>query len=322
VALVTAGVAIIAHETLASGPTATFTAPEAVGIGLVLLAMLRPAVFYLEEEQLRRERDAARAEERAWRLTSERMETFLSMVAHELRTPLTSLIANLKLTGRRLDGLLHPNTRCEDYGPQGRVLRAQLERCDQSVERMQRLVEDVLDNTYVQHGRLALQLEPCNLAAVVDEAVAEQMALHPDRTILCGADVSPIEVMADAGRLEQVVANYLSNALKFSRPNQVVEVQLRPEDGMARVSVHDEGIGIAAADQPHIWERFYQAKGAGVQHGSQVGFGLGLHISRAIIEGHHGQVGLESPPGQGTTIWFALPLAALRSSASSEAGVD
>jgi len=202
------------------------------------------------------------------------------------------------------------------------VLRAQLERCDQSVERMQRLVEDVLDDTYVQRGRLALQLEPCNLAAVVGEAVAEQIALHPDRTILWDADVSPVQAMADAVRIEQVVANYLSTALKFSRPNQVVEVCLSREDGMARVSVHDEGVGIAAADQPHIWERFYQAKGAGVQHGSQVGFGLGLHISRAIIEGHHGQVGLESAPGQGTTIWFTLPLAAPQSSASSELGTD
>jgi signal transduction histidine kinase len=322
VALVTAGVAIIAHEERTSGPTGTFTAPEAVGIGLLLLAMLRPALFYLEEEQLRRERDAARTEERAWRLTSERMEAFLSMVAHELRTPLTSLIANLKLMGRRLDGRLHPNTSYEDYGHERGVLRAQLERCDQSVERMHQLVEDVLDDTSVQHGRLALQPEPCNLAAVVGEAVAEQMALHPERTILWVADVSPVPVMADANRLEQVVANYLSNALKFSRPNQIVETRLRPEEGMARVSVHDDGVGVAAADQPHIWERFYQAKGAGVQHGSQVGFGLGLHISRAIIEGHHGQVGLESVPGQGTTIWFTLPLASPQASASSEVGTD
>jgi signal transduction histidine kinase len=187
---------------------------------------------------------------------------------------------------------------------------------------MQRLVTDVLDDTSAQHGRLALRLEPCNLAAVVGEAVAEQVALHPERSIHWVADASPVPVMADAGRLELVVVNYLSNALKFSHPNQGVAVRLRSEDGRAQVSVNDEGVGIAAADQPHIWERFYQAEGAGVQYGSQVGFGLGLHICRAIIEGHHGQVGLESAPGQGTTIWFTLPLASPQSSASSEAGAD
>jgi signal transduction histidine kinase len=250
------------------------------------------------------------------------MEVFLGMVAHELKTPLTSLMANLQMMGRRLNSPVRPDTRYEDYGREGRVLRAQLERCDQSVERMYRLVEDVLDDTSVQHGRLALQLEPCNLAAVVGEAVAEQLALHPERTILWVADLSPVPVLADASRLEQVVTNYLSNALKFSRSHQAVEVRCAQADGMVRVSVRDEGVGIAAADQPHIWERFYQAKEASVQHGSRVGFGLGLHISRAIIERHHGQVGLESTPGRGTTMWFTLPLASPGSSASPEARAD
>jgi signal transduction histidine kinase len=88
---------------------------------------------------------------------------------------------------------------------------------------------------------------------------------------------------------------------------------------VVRVSVHDEGVGVPLADQPYIWERFYQAEGAGVQSGSQVGFGMGLYISKAIIEGHHGQVGVESAPGQGTTIWFTLALASPFASSSSDA---
>jgi signal transduction histidine kinase len=111
-------------------------------------------------------------------------------------------------------------------------------------------------------------------------------------------------------------------ALKFSRSDQAVEVRVQTVDGMARVSVHDDGVGIPLAEQPHIWERFYQAAGAKVQTGSQVGFGIGLSISKAIVEGHQGQVGVESAPGRGTTIWFSLPLAAPFTSASPEAGAD
>ena len=89
---------------------------------------------------------------------------------------------------------------------------------------------------------------------------------------------------------------------------------------MARVTVHDEGVGIPLADQPHIWERFYRAAGADWQSGSQIGFGIGLYISKAIIDGHQGQVGIESAPGQGTTVWFTLPLASPPASSSPGAG--
>ena len=101
---------------------------------------------------------------------------------------------------------------------------------------MRRLVEDVLDETRVRKGRLALRLEPRNLASVVGQAVTEQAALNPERTIRWVAEESLIPVLADASRIEQVVTNYVSNALKFSRANQPVEVRLCTEDGMARVS--------------------------------------------------------------------------------------
>jgi signal transduction histidine kinase len=161
----------------------------------------------------------------------------------------------------------------------------------------------------VQQGRLALRLEPCDLAGVVGEAVAEEVALNPERAIGWVDETSPVSVLADAGRIEQVVANYVTNALKFSRTDQAVEVHLATHDGTVRVSVRDEGVGIPLAEQPHIWERFYQGAQASVQSGSQIGFGIGLHICKAIVEGHQGQVGVESTPGAGSTFWFTLPLA-------------
>jgi signal transduction histidine kinase len=319
-AVVVAGVVIIIYAERPSPSPAGLSAPAAVGIVLLLLATVRPAVVYLEQEQVRRERDAARTQERALRLTNARMEAFLSMVAHELNTPLTSLVGNVHLIARRLDALLRLVRNHEDYTDTARVLGALISWCDQSLDRMARLVRDVLDETRVRQGQLAMRLEPHNLASVVGEAVTEQAVLNPERTIRWVSEGALVPVFADASRVGQVVTNYLSNALKFSGADQPVEVCLRTEDGLARVSVYDDGVGIPLADQPHIWDRFYQAKGAGVKSGSQVGFGIGLYISKAIIEGHHGQVGVESAPGQGTTFWFTLPLAPPLATASPEAG--
>jgi len=303
---------IVVAATLRSPSRAEMIAPEAVSIALLLLALLRPAAAFVEQEQLRRERDAARAQEGALRLASARMEAFLSVIAHELKTPLTSLIGNVHLMGRRLDTLLRPETSREDYTRTATVLRTLVGYCDQGLERMRRLVEDVLDETRVRQGRLALRLKPCDLVSVVGQVVAEQAALNPERSLRLVVEASPVPVpvwvRADASRLEQVVANLLSNALKFSREDQAVEVRLRTERRVARVSVHDEGVGIPLAEQPHIWEQFYQAPGAEVQSGSQVGVGMGLYISKAIVEGHHGRVGVASAAGRGTTIWFTLPL--------------
>jgi signal transduction histidine kinase len=311
VAVVGASALIIVHASFTSRSKGDLMLPEAVAITLLLLlATLRPAVMYLDHEQMRRERDEALEQERAIRLANERMEAFLSMVAHELRTPLTSIMGNVQLMGRRLDTLLRLVRHHEDYSDAGSMLRALIEWCDQSVQRMARLVEDVLDETRVRQGRLALRLQPSDLVSVVSQSVAEQMMLNPERSIRLVVNAPAVPVIADASRIEQVVTNLVGNALKFSRADEAVQVCLQTQDGQARVSVHDAGIGIPPADQPRIWERFYQANGVDVKSGSQVGIGIGLYISKAIVEGHHGHVGVESAPGRGTTIWFTLPLAA------------
>jgi signal transduction histidine kinase len=329
IAAIAASVLIIIHATVISRGTASLIVPEAVSIALLLLATLRPAVLFLEQEQLRRERDAAREQERGLRLANQRMEAFLTVLAHELKTPLTVLIGNIELMANRLEALLRPDAQREDYTRGATVLRTLVEYCQHNLQRMEQLVEDVLDETRIRRGRLALRLQPCDLIAVVGAAVAEQAALNPERVILLVADAptAPVPVTADASRITQVVTNLVSNALKFSRADQAVEVrvqvqveaQARAKGGQARVAVHDEGVGIPEAEQAHIWEQFYQVESAAVQSGSQVGVGMGLYISRAIVEGHHGRVGVESVRGQGTTIWFTLPLSApLASSLSSQ----
>jgi signal transduction histidine kinase len=319
-AVVTAGVVILVHSGFTLRPAVNFSAPEVVGIGLLVLATLQPAVVFLEQEQLRRERDLARSQERALRIVNARMEAFLSMVAHELRTPLTSLSANVQLMGRRLDTLLRLVRNGEEYTDTASVLRDLILWSDQGLERMRRMIEDVLDDTRVQQGRLTLRLEACDLVSVVGRAVAEQMEINPGRSIQWVVEVSNVPVLADAGRIEQVVTSYVSNALKFSRSNQAVKVRVQSGDREALVSVHDDGVGIPLADQPHIWERFYQGSEADIQSGSQVGFGIGLCVSKAIIEEHRGRVGVDSTPGQGTTLWFALPVTSAPASTAPEAG--
>ncbi len=119
-------------------------------------------------------------------------------------------------------------------------------------------------------------------------------------------------VFADADRLAQVVTNYVSNALRYSSPDQPVTVGLevdRLAEPAARVWVQDGGPGVPPEEQERIWERFYRVSGTPHRDGSSVGLGLGLSISRNIIERHGGQVGVDSVPGRGATFWFRLPLA-------------
>ena len=302
------GAVIIVDAVLTEPSRSALRLPVLVGFILIALVLFRPVVFYVEQRQLRRERDAAGEREAALRLAYERMEQFLGVVSHELRTPLTSLQANIQLLARRLDALARSRGNPPDDTRAVVVLCTLVERCEHSLLRLRRLIGDMLDTTRIQHGRLEFRMAPCDLDTLVSDMVHDQALLNPTRQIRWMATACTVPVIADAGRIEQVLTNYLSNALKFSRADQAVEVRLETTDGVARVSVHDEGIGVPLEEQAHLWERFYQAEAAAWQSGSQIGLGLGLYISKTIVERHHGQVGMQSAPGHGSTFWFILPL--------------
>jgi signal transduction histidine kinase len=184
-----------------------------------------------------------------------------------------------------------------------------LERCNQSLRRMAQLVNDMLDDARVQQGQLTVQLERGDLAHLVASVVEEQRLLAGERRIdLDLPPAQPVMVLLDPDRIAQVVVNYLSNALKYSGEERPVLTCLAVVDGEARVSVHDEGVGVPPAAEAHIWERFYRVDGVKVQSGSGIGLGIGLHVSKAIVEAHHGHVGIERNSGPGSTFWFTLPL--------------
>jgi PAS domain S-box-containing protein len=235
-----------------------------------------------------------------------RKQEFLSMVSHELRTPLTSIMGLIDLALMQID--LRPRS----LQPEAEALLGQIEktlkRADGQVEVETRLVEELLEVTRLELHKFQFSLQRENLVTIVQETVANQQQAARTRQIelfLPPDEVVP--VLADAGRIGQVLTNYLTNALKYAPADQPVSVRLEVEGSFVRVSVCDQGPGLTPEQQQRVWERFYQVAAPGRQ-GPDGGLGLGLAISRAIIEQHQGQVGVQSAPAQGSTFWFTLPL--------------
>jgi signal transduction histidine kinase len=145
-------------------------------------------------------------------------------------------------------------------------------------------------------------------------APGRTIRLHTPPAPEDGGPVPVVPVDADADRNGQVVANYVTNALKYSPPDQPVDVSVEARRGRARVAVRDAGPGIPKAERLRVWELFHRAPGVTPQGGTQSGahggsLGLGLYISKAIVAAHGGRVGVESAVGAGSTFWFTLPLA-------------
>jgi signal transduction histidine kinase len=271
-----------------------------------------------ERSRLEREREAARADELAARETSQRMEQFLAVAAHDLRSPLTAVVGYLALAERESERLA--STAREEYpalAPTVEAVHGRLEDADRGAARLTRLLTLLFDTAAIRADRLELRRAPIDLVALVREQVDALRAAAPDRTInmQTPADGAPVPVEADADRIRQVVANYLTNALKYSPPYQPVDVFVETQRGRgwARVAVRDAGLGLPKAERPRVWELFHRAPGVTPQSeapgGTQGGsLGLGLYISKAIVQAHGGRVGVKSVVGTGSTFWFSLPL--------------
>jgi PAS domain S-box-containing protein len=246
--------------------------------------------------------DQKRAEEALHKAVAHR-DDFLSVASHELRTPLTSLkleLANLsRLAGRN------------DIVPADR-LATKVARIDAQADRLHRLINELLDVSRISSGHLELHLEEVDLSQVVAE-VGRRFATEAERSG-CAVEVragSPLSGRWDRGRLEQVVTNLLSNALKYGNGNPI-QVALEEADGCARLTVRDHGLGIARADQERIFERFERA--ASSRHYG--GIGLGLWIVKEIVTAQGGTVAVESELGTGSTFLVTLPREGLRDVAS------
>ncbi len=236
-----------------------------------------------------------------------RKQEFLSMVSHELRTPLTSIMGLIELALMQIER--RPRSLPSEAEGLLKQIEEVLKRADGRVEIEARLVEELLDVSRLVMHKFELLLQRENLVTIVQEAVANQQQAARTRHIeldLPGDEGVP--VIADAGRIGQALTNYLINALKYAPVDQPVSVRLEVAGRSARVSVRDGGPGLTPEEQQHVWEHFYQTEPS-MYRGTGGGLGLGLAIVKAIVEQHHGQVGVESAPGRGSTFWFTLPLA-------------
>jgi len=275
---------------------------DLVALFLLGLTLVRQGMTVVDNQRLHREKIAG------LRQSTAQMETFLGVAGHELKNPIASAQLCLQLVERRIRRLLQrERVELADVAP----LLEPVVRAENQEERLTRLVNDLVDVARIQAGKLDLHLAPTDLALIVSEEVEMQRQIHPERTLVLALREEPcVLVTADDLRIGQVVTNYLTNALKYSPADRPVTVGLQVDDRQAQVWVRDQGPGLAPEEQEQIWERYYRVQGVEVQSGSGVELGLGLHICRTIIELHHGQVGVHSARGAGSTFWFSLPLAA------------
>ncbi|HEX8032561.1 MAG TPA: PAS domain S-box protein, partial [Ktedonobacterales bacterium] len=250
-------------------------------------AVAKLAALVLERERLLHERAEAEAQLLALLKTNGMMNEFLGIASHELRTPLTVIRANVQLLEKTLERLFDTSdeNRADPAHLRERAV-ALTTRIKQQSLRQERLVNDLLDVSRIEAGRLELHVVPTDLAAIVRESVDEQRLLNEQRRISLNLprDFRVVPVCVDADSVGQVITNFLTNALKYSASDQPVSVSLALHGDTARVSVRDHGPGLSPEMHMQIWDRFYRAPGVEVQSGSGVGLGLGLYISKTIIE--------------------------------------
>jgi signal transduction histidine kinase len=253
------------------------------------------------EEQLRgAQRQADQERDRKLRAEAALRERddFISVAAHELRTPLTALQLKLQSVDHSLKRPL--------AGGDADLTRmtSRVEGALRQTERLGQLVERLLDVSRVVGGRLDLDREPCDLVSVVGEVVAELTEhAQASRSPLVVASSGPVQGRWDRERILQVVRNVVANAVKYGAGHPV-RITVERAGALARLTVADQGIGIAAEDLPRLFGRFERA--APVRHFG--GLGLGLYISRHIVEGHGGAISVDSQPGRGATFRVELPL--------------
>jgi signal transduction histidine kinase len=256
------------------------------------------AAAHRKQEELVQQLQHTQGElERAVRMRDD----FMSMVSHELRTPLNTLYLEAQLRQLHLS-----KGNLASFAPDR--LPAMIERDQRQIRNMVRLIDDMLDVTRMRRDALSIQTKPVDLAelsrAVVENLHQQAEAAGSTITLEAPAELRGVW---DEFRIEQVLTNLLTNALRYGGGKPVEMVVRRVDDngGMAQVAVRDQGIGIAPADQGRIFEQFERTADS---HKHAAGLGLGLYITRKIVSLHGGHIGVQSAPGEGSRFVVDLPL--------------
>lgn len=256
---------------------------------LSALAAERELQFYTQrlEESNQQLEDANQAKDR-----------FISIASHELKTPITTICGHAQLTLRRLSK--------QQYSPsESESIRASLEKINDQSHHLALLIDDLFDVSSMRTAKIELYKGTCNLTNVCREVVEDQRLLT-ERQITLDMPSTPITIEGDEDRLSQVMVNLLSNAAKYSPDSRAIEVRISQHEQQALISVGDYGKGIAKDQLEHIFESFYRTPEA--EASSKRGLGLGLAISKDLVERHGGRIWCESEKGKGSSFFVELPL--------------
>jgi PAS domain S-box-containing protein len=223
------------------------------------------------------------------RRRADRQQEFISLISHDLRTPLTAIQGNAQMLQRASD--------------KPEAVRRGAEAIFMATKRMNRMIQDLVDSSKLEEGQLRIDRIPVDVASFALEVKHRMsMVLNMERASVETPEVAP-PALADPDGLERILTNLISNALKYSDEEVVVRVE--GIDGAVKVSVIDRGPGIPPADLLRIFDRYYRAEGARAAEG----LGLGLYITKMLVEAHGGQIWVESEVGRGSTFSFTLPAA-------------
>ena len=226
---------------------------------------------------------------------SQKKDEFLSIASHELKTPLTSMHGYVQLLNRSLKD--EPHSKAYKY----------MNRVEGQLNKLSTLVADLLDISKIDNGKLYVDHQFFDLDAVIDTVVdtmhqtQEKRILNIERT----GEKLEIPIFGDEMRIEQVLINFMSNAIKYGPDSDHIIIHTEKDDKEVKVSVQDFGIGVPPQNQAPIFDKFYRVEETSVRF---QGLGLGLYICAEIIRQHEGQYGMTSKAGEGTTFYFTLPL--------------
>lgn len=222
---------------------------------------------------------------------SERLKSDLvNTVSHELRTPLSGVLGFTKLLLTR------------DFDSETR--RHYLGIIDAQARRLAELIDDFLDVRRIEEGRFERAQELVDMVTLLREEAQLYSLQSPKHELAVEVGPKPLPVLGNPDRLRQVIGNLISNAIKYSPQGGIVEISAEAENGSVRVEVRDEGMGIPLSQQPQIFTKFFRAEAAA---SGITGTGLGLAVSRDIVESHGGRIGFTSTEGEGTTFFVELP---------------
>ena len=225
-----------------------------------------------------------------------KQEEILSMTSHELKTPITTIMLFLNL--------LENITQKE----QNHVVLELVLKAETQVNRLIKLVNNMQEITILQYCETAIKKDVFNFAALLNNTVESFRYQSQQHEILVEGNVS-VDIYADATRIEQVLVNLVSNAIKYSPENSPIKISVETIANELKVSIQDSGVGIPAASLPHIFDCYFRAHRNDKRFN---GTGLGLYISKQIISQQHGEIGVSSEEGNGSVFWFTLPVQAFK----------